>query len=317
MKIVAFITHERFHWSWIDKRHEYFLLPSAERPSGWRTEVSSVPPNVHLIDSPNEIPSDCDVLVTFTAFGQRIRGRSIREMLPNIGWIEAELCLPFPSWNASYIAEISQSCSADLKVFKLGYQADAWGVDIFPPRWGSVTYDICGYAMDTDIFCDSKLVRKPYLLTVADDFPERDVLLGYAFWKAVTGSLPADKKIILGTGGTKAIGGIFAKDINELVRYYQEAACFINTAPWSTIPTSLLEAMATSTPIVSVDAPYISDGMRSSFAYVGSNIFAMRKAILKALSFPSGVSQNRQVCQDEFPLQEFRDKWNKLYWRVM
>lgn len=242
----------------------------------WNTQYGEVPNNYYLMYKlNNQFPLwlDIDIVLSQNKFGQfqflEPMARRLQTPL-----ISMEHTLPAPFWGSDQVDYV-RSLRGTINIFISNFSLNAWK---WEDRGDTFVIEHC---VDTDLFTTNNLDRQNHILTVANDYIGRDVFLNYKQYVEVTNGLPVHP-----IGDTPGLSKP-AKNIAELVREYQTSRIFLNTAHWSPIPTSLLEAMSCGCAVVSCATcaipDYIKDGENGLLA---KNNKEMRDKLLLLLNDP-------------------------------
>jgi hypothetical protein len=119
-------------------------------------------------------------------------------------------------------------------------------------EWG-VEGEVIHHGIDTDTFKSTNLERKPVILSVVNDWVNRDYFCGFNLWRTVTQGLSVKP-----VGATPGLSEP-AKSTDELVEFYNSHQVFLNTSLVSPVPTSLMEAMACECAVVSTNTCMIPE----------------------------------------------------------
>lgn len=236
LNILTYCTHERYESCFALLPHQFY----AYRGPGikdWNKVFASLPLNYTLLE-PNQIPPDLDfdVILSQNKFGQFPVAKRFSETW-QVPLISLEHTLPHPGWSELHITRIRNQ-RGHVNVFLSEYSKNAWGWEdeavIIPP------------GIDTDTFMPEWVLQlQPAILSVVNDWINRDWACGFSLWKEVTKGLP-----VMVLGDTPGLSKP-AKNTQELVSAYRQCQVFLNTSLVSTAPFTLLEAMACGCAVVS------------------------------------------------------------------
>ena len=296
MNILTFATHEGYQSNLARTGHTFYLLNCPERPKGWKIEECPLPDNFIPSDIKDVDLSKIDVIISNSAFEQR-------ELINNfpdnkIPIIETEHCLPLEH-HLPYLIEIKRMCKAKIKVFTTIEQAKIW-------KYGDGdNYRIVGHAPQND-FLNKEWERKnDKVLSVAYNFKDRDDILGYNEWKSIANCFDC-----------LHIGDKIIASQKELLELYSECAIFLNTAKWSTLPTSLLEAMAVGIPTVSIDSVatfFIDNGKNGFKSNDVLEIISMIDFLLSNPKKAKEIGQNgKETIKKMFNIEKFVQNWQSV-----
>jgi glycosyltransferase involved in cell wall biosynthesis len=246
LNILTFPTHERYESGLAQSGHSFYAY-RAPGIKDWNRVYAPLPKNYTLFDQrlgEAQIPLDLDfdIVLSQNKFGQFPIAKRISETC-HIPLISLEHTLPHPGWNEMHIAQL-RGQKGHINIFLSEYSKAAWG-------WDSEAV-IIAPGIDTEMFTpESALQLQPVILSVVNDWINRDWACGFNLWKTVTKDL---KVMVLGDtpGLSKA-----ARTTEELVATYRQCQVFLNTSLISTAPFTLLEAMACGSAVVSTASTMI------------------------------------------------------------
>jgi glycosyltransferase involved in cell wall biosynthesis len=127
--------------------------------------------------------------------------------------------------------------------------------------WRARNYKVVPHMVDTDLFQPNFTSPKSNaILSVVNDYKERNKECGYSVWQKNTAGL--NTKLV----GTSNCGiSTPAKDVNELLSYYQSHKIFLNTSLVSPLPMSVLEAMACGLCVISTNTCDLPNVIRDGY----------------------------------------------------
>jgi len=184
-------------------------------------------------------------------------------------------------------------------------------------QWGFNESDstIITNSVDHDFFKPIEVESDGTVLTVQNDFINRDYCLNYQGWKRIISEFPF--KVLGDTPGLSEP----ARSLEHLREEYNKCAVYINTTTESQMPTAILEAMACGKPIVSTETCSIP-----SFIKHGENGFLTNdeeefKSYIKMLLEEPHLAKTmgkfaRQTALEVFSQQKYIDSWNNLFRKV-
>lgn len=309
--ILTFPTHERYETGLARTGHQFFAF-RAPGIKDWNRKFSLLPSNYTLLDPDKgeyQIPPDVafDVVLSQNRLGSpsqfQIAANFARRL--QIPHINLEHCLPHPDWGAGKIWALKR-LRGDYNVFISDYSLDAWMVK------GCDDIYVIPHGIDTDLFKpDDSIARKPMLLSVVNDWINRDYCCGFKFWKAATEGLPC-----FVVGDTPGLSKP-AETTNELIWRYQNADIFVNTSLISPVPMALLEAMSCGCAIISTSTCMIPDFITHQYnGILCQSPEEMKKWCEKLLDDPLQCrrlgDEARQTILDDFNLKGFVDRWRTM-----
>ena len=310
-------THERYESNLSLTNHNFF----AWRGSGikdWEVKYARVPKNYHLLayyDYQSKLPEEVDLLSTIpidididfclsaNKFGQFQVLSRIAKML-QVPLVSIEHTMPYDRWSSQYIDEITKM-KGDINIFISEFSKDKW-------RWND-KYEIIHHGIDTELFKpDPNVEREKRILSVVNDWINRDEPCGFSIWRKVTQGLP-----VYPIGDTPGLSKP-APHIRALVRAYQSSLIFINTSRFSPIPTSLLEAMSCGCIVVTTDNCVMSSLIVQGYnGLKADNEYGLRILLEQVLENPEkfmhlGVNARKTILE-KYSLGRFLQNWNNVF----
>lgn len=294
-------THERYQ-SNMDMINCDFYMYRDEGIKGWTDKYAKLPDN-HYILPEKYIPYgiDFDFVLSQNRFGQYQKLAQLANQL-KVPLITIEHTLPAPFWDANFTQQVAQMRGA----------IDVYISDYSAKKWTDGRYLVIPHCIDTNEFAYYDGERANHILTVANDYINRDYCLNFSQYVKVTEGLPVCR-----VGDTPGFSAP-AESIEQLVKFYQASTVFLNTAHWSPIPMSLLEAMSCGCACVSVDAcaisEYIEHGVNGFLASTDSQMREYLGLLLhdQDLAKEMGINAS-QTIREKCSKQRFTENWNNLF----
>lgn len=302
-RILTFPTHERYETQLCKTGHEFFAF-SVNGQKKWNVDQCEVPENYHILPE-NELASylGFDFILSQSKFGQFQIASQIAPIL-NIPVISLEHTLPLYGVQNEEQIKNMQQMIGNVNIFISEFSQNSWNLP--------VDSHIIHHGIDTETFTNLNINREKYILSVANDFINRDYCLNFSGWKRVTENLPV-KLVGDNEGLSKS-----ANSIEELVQEYNSCSVFFNSSTLSPIPTSLLEAMSCGCAIVSTATCMIPSIIENGVNGFISNDEKQLREYIELLLQDNNLRINlgnkaRQTILDKFSQQDFIDKWNKIF----
>ena len=301
LNILCFDTHERCQSQMAKTGHNFFSL-RYENCKTWNTNFAEIPKNYYILqDLLSDI--DIDIILSQSKFGQLQISRSIQEHL-DVPIVHLEHTIPTSNYSEQQLSQL-KSYWGDSNVFISEYAAESWG-------FSSEDSTVIGNSIDHDFFKPMDLECDGSVLTVQNDFINRDYCLNYKGWTRIIDGFPA--KVI---GETKNLSRP-ASSLEQLREEYNKCAVYINTTTESQMPTAILEAMACGKPVVSTATCSIP-----SFIKHGENGFLtndeqeFRQYIQKLLDDESMRKEMgakaRETAVEVFSQEKYVSRWNNFF----
>lgn len=241
LNILTCPTHERYE-SNLCKLEEIlpvrFYAYRSAQVKDWNSNYAPLPPNYFLLNGAageKQLPKDVefDLALSQNKFGQF----QILFQLANklkIPMISLEHTLPMPNWDEKVLEKLRQM-RGTLNLFISEYSRAKWG-------WSEQDAAVIHHGIDTTVFQgDPEATREPHVLSVVNDWINRDQPCGFKLWaQTVQGKTQLPIRVLGDTPGLSKP----AESVSHLVSEYGRAQIFLNTSQVSPIPTALMEAAA-------------------------------------------------------------------------
>lgn len=311
--IVSFATHERHQSSYKLMPHRFYLYRTADnhpiKVKDWDYRYAPLVGNHYLLNpvkAHDQIPKwlDYDLILSQNKAGQIQISRNLQQIYP-VPIISIEHTLPPPETPVEQLKAIKQHLSGDINVFITNYNREKWG-------WGPDEAIVIPHGIDTELFSPGNLERKNHILSVANEYPQRDSVLNFSQYQRVTKGLPTCP-----VGNSPGFSEA-AKGVDDLVNYYRSSRIFINTAHVSPIPMALLEALSCGCACVSCDASaigeYITHGVNGFLAKNDKEMRDYLELLLLDENLAKELGQNAsKSIREKCSLRVFTDRWEEVF----
>lgn len=313
LNILTFCTHERYETGLAKTGHNFYAY-RAEGIKDWNTNYAPLPNNYILLDpklKQNQIPNyvEFDIILSQNKFGQFQIAYPLSQQM-GIPLISLEHTLPIPQWDDNIRHQL-RNMRGNLNLFISEYSLGEWG-------WEDRSdTQIIHHMVDTEIFClPLKLSREPHILSVVNDWINRQWCCNFSGWQHITKELPV--KVLGDTPGLSKP----AKSISELVSTYQNSLIFLNTSTISPVPTALLEAMACGCAVVSTATCMIPEIIQNGYnGFISNDENVLRNRCIELLKNPKlayELGQNaRKTVLEKFSQETFLTQWEKFFRSVL
>jgi glycosyltransferase involved in cell wall biosynthesis len=299
--ILTFPTHERYETELCKTDHNFYSL-NVKGMKSWNAQQTPVPINYHILPQDQLCNYlDYDFILVQSKFGQFQLAQNINQQL-SLPIICLEHTLPTPQTMQKDQIDQMKNMRGDINVFISDFSKRAWGID------GIVVH----HGLDCKTFCPKDVTKNRNVLTVANDFINRDYCLNYSGWKRVTKDL--DVKVV---GDTKGFSEP-AKSIEELVKEYNSCSVYFNSSTISPIPMSLLEAMSCGCAVVSTATCMIPEVIKNGEnGYISNDEKELRKYLENVINdenLRKKLGDNaRKTITEMFSEEKFVSQWNKIF----
>lgn len=316
--ILDFCTHERYQNTLSATGHNFFLInPEAQGiKEFWNKKFGDIPKNYKLLPRVKgdinsiiaSLPSHLtfDAIISHQKFGQYQIASQVAHAL-QIPVISLEHTLPIQSWSPATLEQCRQM-KGDFNIFITPFNQEKWG-------WTKDNSEVLRHAVDTKLFHPSQKQRQNTILTVANDYKNRDSVLGFQIWQQATQGLS-----VRPVGDTPGLSQA-PTCVEELVDIYQTSSIFLNTANWSPVPMSLLEAMACGCACVSLNScscpDYIQHGENGFLANDAKEMRLSLQTLLADEKLRREFGKKaRETVEKMCSMERFINEWNNLLERA-
>ena len=309
LNILTFPTHERYETLLARTGHNFYAY-RAEGIKEWNHTYAKLPENYTLLDKnlgDRQIPLnlDFDLILSQNKFGQFQLAESLARRL-HLPLVSLEHTLPMPEWGID-VLQRTYNMRGVKNVFISGYSIKEW-------RWlpdGKDTV-VIKHGVDAEKFSYGTGERENNILSVVNDWINRDWCCGFHLWRDVIQGLPY--KVIGDTPGLSEP----ASSTEELVAGYQNSRIFLNTSTISPVPTALLEAMSCGCAVVSTATCMIPEVIDHGVnGFISNDPNELKQHLVDLLNDEDLAKEMglkaRQTIEQKFSEKKFIDSWNEIF----
>jgi glycosyltransferase involved in cell wall biosynthesis len=301
--ILTFPTHERYESQLAKTGHNFYSFHMKDGKK-WNREQIKPPENYYILPESQlceYIPYD--FILVQSKFWQYQVAQQINQVLM-LPIIVLEHTLPTPQTISIENIEKMKHMLGNINIFISEYSQREWNI--------GVDSDVIHHGIDTETFKPLELQKDNTILTVANDFINRDYCLNYSGWKRVTQGLPVHL-----IGDTKGLS-VSASSTEELVESYNKCSVYFNSSTISPIPTSLLEAMSCGCAVVSTATCMIPEIIQNGKNGFISNDEEELKSYVKMLLADEEMRKTlgkeaRNTILEKFSQDTFINNWNNVF----
>lgn len=301
LRILNFPAHERYESMLARSGHKFYDLPSAIT---WNEKQDPYPENHIPIDG---IPVDIDFDLILCGVPNLFANARKLARDWHLPIIILYLFVPPPKTKSETLeAEKKNYAQHEQIVFLNELMSLMWGWK--PRENGSECIEL---GLDTDTFkIDPKAKRKNHIISVVNDWKNRDWSHGFNLWQEVTKGFA-----IRPLGKTPGVSEEVSFD--QLVKEYQHSRIYINTGTGIVTSYALIEAMACGcAPVVSEqgDLKNIVEHGKTGFICKTPEDFKKYLKMLtedEALATNIGKQASLAVSQ-RYGIKKFLERWNTI-----
>jgi len=292
--------------------HNFLFLSHPNIPS-WNKEIKALPLNCSLLQG-KEINDQFKLDTFFDLILCQDRAAHYNLLMGiakqfGAPMIMAEYSLSHPNMNP-YQVEALANEEYNHSVFESEFLANSWGFDV-----DDEDIDAIPQGIDQNVYHGWK-GGDGKVLSIVDNFPQRDSLTGFSAWKNITTGLPVNIR-----GNSPGLSTP-AKSEKELVALYKNCSVFLNTSSWVSCPSEVLEAMCVGCPVVTTATTILPDIIENGVnGYISNDEDELKKRTIELLENPElGKEMGekaRQTIVDKFSAQESALKWDAIFRKVV
>jgi hypothetical protein len=316
LNILTFPTHERYQTN-LAKTGHFFYLWQAEGIKPWVNSYGEVPENTTLLNAEkaeNQIPEnlDIDIVLSQNKFGQFNIAHQIAEQIA-VPVVSIEHTLPMEEWSDAQLKQLHQM-RGDINIFISDYSRGRWG-------WSEEDALVLHHGVDTELFSiDKSVEREKRVLSVVNDWVNRDWCCGYKLWEEIT-DYPDSSLPLHVIGDTPGLSSS-APSTEALVEQYRKSSVFLNTSIISPVPTSLLEAMACGCAVVTTATCMIPEIIQNGEnGYMSNDPKELRGFVDKLLhddELAQEIGANaRKTILENFSIENFVEQWKNVFYECV
>lgn len=317
LNILTFPTHERYETGLAMTGHNFYAY-RAQGIKDWNNNYGRCPDNYMLLDpnlGQNQIPEyvEFDLILSQNKFGQFQIAYPLSYYM-NLPLVSLEHTLPMTQWTPAIRQQLREA-RGHINVFISEYSLGEWGWD----DRGDTT--VIHHMVDTDVFNPPleegiRLPREQHILSVVNDWINRDHCCNFQGWQRITQGLPV--RVVGDTPGLSKP----ASSIDTLVNEYRTSRVFLNTSTVSPIPTSLLEAMACGSACVSMATcmipEIIENGVNGFISNDENELRRYCELLLNDQQLANKIAHNGvQTIRTRFNKETFINNWNNVFRSVL
>lgn len=177
--------------------------------------------------------------------------------------------------------------------------------------WTGEIKRVIKHGVDLDLF--KPLEKENYVLSICNDWINRDPECGFSLWKYIKENTKADYKVFGDTPGFSHP----CDNINHLADEMGKAAIFLNTTLRSVVPMTLMEAAAAGCAIVTTSTCAIPDFFNSDNAILFSPNKPEKaiQAIYELTNdkdYREHMGRKARECMQQYTIERFTNEWRKL-----
>lgn len=304
LNILTTPTHERYQSNLAKTGHNFYLMQHSTFVD-WKTHHAPLPQNHILLSGEgDQLKADMqfDLILSQNKFSQfQILSQTQSIFQVPMLSLEHTIC---GDWTDKR-KQIFTDMKGDVNIFISDFSRKAWGFD----ESNSI---VIHHGVDTKQFIGPWSGEDKRILTVANDYINRDWCLGFNIWRNVTQGLPVNP-----VGDTPGLSKAIT-NVDELIQTYRKTAVFLNTSTYSPVPTSLLEAMSCGCPVVTMATCMMPDFLQNGVnAFITNDPLELRQSLIAILKNPQlgreMGEKGRQTIIKMFGMDKFVSEWNKVF----
>ena len=311
LNILTFCTHERYEQNLCRTGHNFYSIKHGKT---WNTDFGKIPENYEESDvAPWHV--NFDLILCHTSC-ERISLAKQLQNLFNVPILRHTHVLPDIRFDVPSQVKSFNAIPVDHNSFISNYSMSQWG------NYKNNTTSVIEHGVDVDFWdAGENPERDNVLLSVVNQWPDRDWCCGWNLWKETVGFQSPDPMPIRVLGDSPGLSKP-AGSIEALRHAYKSSSVFLNTSIHSPVPTVLMEAMASGCAVVSTNNCMIPEIIQhGENGLLADTADELRSSCQYLLDNPSKARElgeaAKKTMQDKFNLQRFVDDWNNLLFSVI
>jgi glycosyltransferase involved in cell wall biosynthesis len=310
--ILTMAIHERYQGGMDNINANFYMFHSKDNIKPWNHEYGKVPTNHYLLPS-NELPKHIDFDAILCQNIAHINLCVQLKQQYNIPIINLFHVLPLQKIPPNILRKNREQLDSVIKqqVFISDFNRKEWG-------WDNTNAKVIKHCVDSDFFRPSNIERKPQILSVCNDWINRNIPCGFQLWANIIRPQSKEQLPFKVLGNTPGLSKA-AKNIEELRDSYNESLIFLNTSLISPIPTVVLEAMACGNIVVSTNTcmlPEVIKHGENGLLFNPDRPGEAREMLVDILKNPNKykhLGENaRKTMLTDFSKERFTKEWDNL-----
>jgi glycosyltransferase involved in cell wall biosynthesis len=301
LNILTFATHERYEEQLCKTGHNFYAF-TTDQMKKWNTTYANIPNNYIIMPEGKIIEYvDFDLILSQDRFYQFGTAKKIQQHL-RVPLVALEHTMLGPQ-SSQQQRDYMKNQVADINVFISEFSREYVGINH--------NTTIIHHSVDTEKFCNKEQDRQKMVLSVANDFINRDFCLNFSGWNRIVQDFP---HTLVGDNP----GMSEAATPEELVNFYNSHLVFLNTTTHSPIPTVLLEAMSCGCAVVSTSTCMIPEIIKhGENGFLSNDEEELKQYISYLFKNPEEAkrigSNARKTILEKFNEKIFLEQWNKVF----
>lgn len=307
INVITWMTHERYEPNLCRLNADFYAIPG-QSVRVWNEQFAKIPTNYHVVTDriPENITFDC--IITQNPFVHIPLAIPISKQLHipilNIFHTDAPL-----GWSPDALKqhnELFKHCSHH--IFITDYNRISWGFE------EHTNTSVIEHGIDTELFRPSDATPADAILSVVNDWVNRDAECGFKLWQIITNKLPV--KVVGNTPGLS----VPSQTLQNLVETIQGCRVFLNTSLRSPMPMSLIEGLACGLGVVTTNTNSICDFLthgHDSLIFSPNEPEKGREYVIKLLQdkdLCKKLGQNAvETVKRRFGMDRFLAQWTELW----
>ncbi len=311
LNILTFCTHERYEQNLCRTGHNFYSIKHGKT---WNTDFGKIPENYEEGDvAPWHV--NFDLILCHTSCERMSLAKQLQNLF-NVPILRHTHVLPDIRFDVAGQVKSFNAMPVDHNSFISSYSMSQWG------NYENNTTSVIEHGVDVDFWdAGENPERENVLLSVVNQWPDRDWCCGWNLWKETVGFQSPSAMPIRVLGDSPGLSKP-AHSIEALRHAYKSSSVFLNTSIHSPVPTVLMEAMASGCAVVSTNNCMIPEIIQhGENGLLADTADELRSSCQYLLDNPSKARElgeaAKKTMQDKFNLQRFVDDWNNLLFRVI
>lgn len=308
---LTFSVHERYQGELSDTNTDFYMLNYKDMKP-WNTKFGPIPKNHEFLAyeenlTYDQVPSDLriDFILSQNKFGNYQIAKEMQRYL-HVPIVQLEHTLPPKDMFYETRLDNCKKMRGDINIFISKFSMNEWGFQ---------DDEVIHHSVNTNIFENRNEERSGNVVSVVNDFINRDYFCGYQVWEKAVNGLPYEIY-----GDTQGLSSP-TESVNHLVTILNNSKVFLNTSLVSPIPMSLLEAMSCGCAPVSTETCMIPDiithGENGFMSNDPDELNKYCQMLLDDEELRIKIGNNAaKTIREMFSKDRFTQEWNNVFERA-
>lgn len=300
-KILDFYVHQGAQRELFKTGHDFYLVGANGEVPHWNVEHRPLGSNVRLISEKQAEVMDFDIVIIRTPISYSRYKKFLNRNNAGIAAIQTVDPIWLPKEVEHIVWNSRQAMKNKLSFYRNRHQH-------FIPH---------GY--DPEEFRPLGIEKNNRVLTIANHFKKRELIMGYSLWNSVRGKINVCD--VVGSKNEDVPGAIeHLQSMDDLIECYNRYSVYFNPTIQSVMPRTRAEAAMCGMPIVSTtnyDFANFFTEKEAIFANTANEAIYGINKLLKSKAMQKEYGEKaRQIAIKHFHIDDYLSRWNAIFKRA-